>query len=225
MLIDMKKAKKFNISEIFYSIQGEGTRAGLPCVFIRFQGCELRCNWCDTPYALEIKQREQLLSFEEIIENVKKYNCNFVMFTGGEPLYHKGVNELIKWFCDNNYTVVIETNGHQPISDIDSRANFVMDIKCPSSKMDKFNNYENFKFLKKDDEVKFVIMNREDFDFAVDIIIKYDLNKIIDNILFSPVFGVLEPLKLAEWILKENLRVRMQLQIHKYIWHPTTRGV
>lgn len=221
----MKKAKKFNISEIFYSIQGEGTRAGLPCVFIRFQGCELRCNWCDTPYALEIKQQEQLLSFEEIIKNVKKYNCNFVMFTGGEPLYHMGVNELIKWFCDNNYTVVIETNGHQPISDIDSRANFVMDIKCPSSKMDKFNNYENFKFIKKDDEVKFVIMNREDFDFAVDIIIKYDLNKIIDNILFSPVFGVLEPLKLAEWILKENLSVRMQLQIHKYIWQPTTRGV
>lgn len=221
----MTKAHKYNISEIFYSIQGEGTRVGRPCVFVRFQGCELRCDWCDTPYALEIKQKEQLMNLEEITQEVEKYECKFVMLTGGEPLYHKGVKELINWFCDNNFEVVIETNGHQSIAEIDKRANFVMDIKCPGSKMEKFNNYENFKHLKKNDEVKFVILNREDFDFAIDIIRKYELNNIVDNILFSPVFGVLEPVTLAEWILKEKINVRLQLQIHKFIWHPGKRGV
>lgn len=221
----MTERDKFNISEIFYSIQGEGTRIGLPCVFIRFQGCELRCEWCDTPYALEIKQIEKLMTSAEIIEKVNKFNTRFIMFTGGEPLNQKGVNELIKWFCDNGYNVVIETNGHQSIADIDKRACFVMDIKCPGSKMQKFNNYDNLKYLKKSDEVKFVIKDKVDFDFALEVIKKYDLNSIVGNILLSPVFGVLEPVKLAEWILSGNLNVRMQLQIHKYIWHPETRGV
>lgn len=221
----MTKNHKYNISEIFYSIQGEGSRAGRPCVFIRFQGCELRCEWCDTPYALEIKQEEKLMSLEEIIESVKKYDCSFVMFTGGESLYQKGVNQLIEWFCDNKFEVVIETNGHQSIAGVDRRANFVMDIKCPGSAMQKFNNYENFKYLKKTDEVKFVIKNGDDFDFAIEIIKNYNLNGIVDNILFSPVFGELEPVILAGWILDSKMNIRMQLQIHKFIWHPNKRGV
>ncbi len=221
----MTKNHKYNISEIFYSIQGEGSRVGRPCVFIRFQGCELRCEWCDTPYALEIKQEEKLMSLEEIIKSVKKYNCSFVMFTGGEPLYQKGVNQLIEWFCDNKFEVVIETNGHQSIAGVDRRANFVMDIKCPGSAMQKFNNYDNFKYLKKTDEVKFVIKNRDDFDFAIEIIKNYNLNGIVDNILFSPVFGELEPVILAGWILDSKKNIRMQLQIHKFIWHPNKRGV
>lgn len=221
----MTKDLKYNISEIFYSIQGEGTRVGRPCVFIRFQGCELRCDWCDTPYALEIKKEEKLMTFEEIIESVRKYDCPFVMFTGGEPLYHKGVNELIKWFCDNEFEVVIETNGHQSIAGIDKRANFVMDIKCPGSTMQKFNNFENLRYLKKTDEVKFVIKNREDFDFAIEVIRKYNINEIVNNVLFSPVFGELDPEILAKWILEIKMNIRMQLQIHKIIWHPNTRGV
>jgi len=221
----MPKIHKYNISEIFYSIQGEGTRVGRPCVFIRFQGCELRCEWCDTPYALDIKHKEKQMSFEEIIKCVKKYNCSFVMFTGGEPLYHKGAGELIEWFCENNFEVVIETNGHQSIAAVDRRANIVMDIKCPGSAMQKFNNYDNLKYLKKTDEVKFVIKDREDFDFAVEIIKKYKINEIVDNILFSPVFGKLEPVILAGWILDKKMNIRMQLQIHKFIWHPETRGV
>lgn len=221
----MTKNHKYNISEIFYSIQGEGSRAGRPCVFIRFQGCELRCEWCDTPYALEIKQEEKLMSLEEIIESVEKYDCSFVMLTGGEPLYQKGVNQLIEWFCDNKFEVVIETNGHQSIAAVDRRANFVMDIKCPGSAMQKFNNYDNIKYLKKTDEVKFVIKSREDFDFSIEIIKKYNLNEIVDNILFSPVFRELEPVILAGWILDSKMNIRMQLQIHKFIWHPNKRGV
>lgn len=221
----MTKNHKYNISEIFYSIQGEGSRAGRPCVFIRFQGCELRCEWCDTPYALEIKQEEKLMSLEEIIESVKKYDCSFVMLTGGEPLYQKGVNQLIERFCDNKFEVVIETNGHQSIAAVDRRANFVMDIKCPGSAMQKFNNYDNIKYLKKTDEVKFVIKNREDFDYSIEIIKKYNLNEIVDNILFSPVFRELEPVILAGWILDSKMNIRMQLQIHKFIWHPNKRGV
>ena len=221
----MTKNHKYNISEIFYSIQGEGSRAGRPCVFIRFQGCELRCEWCDTPYALEIKQEEKLMSLEEIIESVEKYDCSFVMLTGGEPLYQKGVNQLIERFCDNKFEVVIETNGHQSIAAVDRRANFVMDIKCPGSAMQKFNNYDNIKYLKKTDEVKFVIKSREDFDFSIEIIKKYNLNEIVDNILFSPVFRELEPVILAGWILDSKMNIRMQLQIHKFIWHPNKRGV
>ena len=221
----MTKNHKYNISEIFYSIQGEGSRAGRPCVFIRFQGCELRCEWCDTPYALEIKQEEKLMSLEEIIESVEKYDCSFVMLTGGEPLYQKGVNQLIEWFCDNKFEVVIETNGHQSIAAVDRRANFVMDIKCPGSAMQKFNNYDNIKYLKKTDEVKFVIKSREDFDFSIELIKKYNLNEIVDNILFSPVFRELEPVILAGWILDSKMNIRMQLQIHKFIWHPNKRGV
>jgi len=216
---------KLNISEIFYSIQGEGTRAGLPCVFIRLQGCNLRCSWCDTPYALEIKQVEKMMTFDEVILEVEKYKCNFIEFTGGEPLQQSQVIELINYFANNDKTVAIETNGYYSFSNLDPKVIKIMDIKCPGSKMQKFNNFENLKYLTKKDEIKFVVLDRLDFDFALDIINKYNLENIVDTILFSPVFGKCQPADLADWILSTRKNYRLQLQIHKFIWHPDTRGV
>lgn len=221
----MNLNKTLNISEIFYSIQGEGTRAGLPCVFIRLQGCNFRCSWCDTPYALEIKQKEKIMTLGEIIQEVSKYNCDFVEFTGGEPLQQTEVVELINYFANQNKVVAIETNGYHSFQHIDSRVIKIMDIKCPGSNMHKFNNFDNLKYLNKSDEIKFVVLNRQDFDYALDIIEKYNLESLVDTILFSPVFGKSEPVELAKWILSSNKKIRMQLQIHKYIWHPDTRGV
>lgn len=214
-----------NISEIFYSIQGEGTRAGLPCVFIRLQGCNLRCSWCDTPYALEIKQEANLMTFAEIIKKVEQFNCNFIEFTGGEPLQQNEVIELINHFANQGKTVAIETNGFHSFAEIDSRVIKIMDIKCPGSKMHKFNNYNNIKYLNHIDEIKFVVLDKDDFEFASNIIEEYKLEQIVDTILFSPVFGKCQPIDLANWILATRKNYRMQLQMHKYIWHPDTRGV
>lgn len=216
---------KLNISEIFYSIQGEGSRAGLPCVFVRLQGCNLRCSWCDTPYALEIKQEEKLLTLEQIISEVEQYNCNFIEFTGGEPLQQTKVVDLINYFANSGKTVAIETNGYYSFSYIDPKVIKIMDIKCPGSKMQKFNNFDNLKYLTKNDEIKFVVLDKADFDFALNIINKYNLEKIVGTILFSPVFGKCEPIDLANWILSTRKNYRLQLQMHKYIWHPDTRGV
>ncbi len=216
---------KLNISEIFYSIQGEGTRAGLPCVFIRLQGCNLRCSWCDTPYALEINQEEKPMTFAEIISAVEQYNCNFIEFTGGEPLQQTAVVDLINYFANMGKIVAIETNGYHSFSDIDHRVIKIMDIKCPGSKMQKFNNFNNLKFLTNNDEIKFVVIDKSDFDYALEIVTKYKLEEIVDTILFSPVFGKCQPVDLANWILSTRKNYRMQLQMHKFIWHPDTRGV
>lgn len=219
-------ANKFlNISEIFYSIQGEGTRAGLPCVFIRLQGCNFRCSWCDTPYALDTSHQESLLSFQQIIDSVLKFNCNFIEFTGGEPLLQPSVIDLINFFANSGYIVAIETNGTQSFANIDPKVVKIMDIKCPSSKMFRFNNFENFNFLNKNDELKFVVQDFDDFQYALRIISEYSLDNIVDNILFSPVFGLCEPKDLANWILSAHKSFRLQLQLHKFIWHPNTRGV
>lgn len=216
---------KLNISEIFYSIQGEGTRAGLPCVFIRLQGCNFRCSWCDTPYALEIKQEEKLMTFAEIISEIEQYNCNFIEFTGGEPLQQRAVVDLINYFANKEKTVAIETNAYHSFAPIHKRVIKIMDIKCPGSKMEKFNNFNNLQYLTKNDEIKFVVLDKNDFDFALETIKKYKLEEIVDTILFSPVFGKCQPIDLANWILSTHKNYRMQLQIHKYIWHPNTRGV
>jgi len=216
---------KLNISEIFYSIQGEGTRAGLPCVFIRLQGCNLRCSWCDTPYALEINQIEKTMTFAEIISEVEQYNCNFIEFTGGEPLQQTAVVDLINYFANKGKTIAIETNGYHSFSNIDQKVIKIMDIKCPGSKMQKFNNFNNLQHLTKNDEIKFVVLDKSDFDYALEIVNKYKLEAIVDTILFSPVFGKCQPVDLANWILSTRKNYRMQLQMHKFIWHPDTRGV
>jgi 7-carboxy-7-deazaguanine synthase len=215
----------FNISEIFYSIQGEGTRAGLPCVFVRFQRCKLRCRWCDTPYALKFKGEGISLSAKEIIEKIEKFHCNLIQITGGEPLHQENTIPFMKELCNLKYSVMLETGGSEDISEIDKRVVKIMDLKCPGSKMLKFNNYENIKYLNKKDEIKFVIADKNDFDWAVDTVNKYRLTEKVSAVLFSPVFQSLKPEKLAAWILKSNLPLRLQLQIHKYIWDPNKRGV
>jgi len=209
------------INEIFHSIQGEGTNAGLPCVFIRLTYCNLRCTYCDTEYAFH---EGEDFSIEDIIEKVKSYGCKLVEVTGGEPLVQENSLGLMKQLCDEGFEVMLETGGSLPIEMVDSRVNIIMDLKCPSSGMMEKNLYENINFLKPMDEVKFVIGNREDYDWAKKIIEENDLlNKC--NILFSTVFGSLSQDELAGWILKDKLKVRFQLQLHKYIWDPDKRGV
>lgn len=209
------------VNEIFYSIQGESTMAGLPCVFIRLTHCNLRCSYCDTEYAFF---EGTDFSVSEIISEVNKYGCNLVEITGGEPLLQKEVHILMKELCDMGFQVMIETGGSLPIKEIDKRVKVIIDLKCPSSKMSDKNLYENIFSLKQDDEIKFVIGNREDYDWSNDLIHKYSLTeKCI--VLFSNVFSELKPIHLAEWILTDKLKVRFQMQMHKYIWNPAKRGV
>ncbi len=209
------------VNEIFYSIQGEGTLSGLPCVFIRLTSCNLRCSYCDTEYAF---YEGKNLSVKEIIESIKKYNCNLVEVTGGEPLVQKESSDLMKNLCDAGYRVLLETSGSLSIENIDERVKIIMDLKTPSSLMEKKNLYENINFLKPGDEIKFVIGNKEDYEWSKKIIRKYNIDNKCE-ILFSTVFGKLENKKLSEWILKDNLTVRLQLQLHKYIWEPERKGV
>lgn len=223
----MKEAEnlEFNVNEIFYSIQGEGSRAGMPCVFVRFQGCLLRCTWCDTPYALDRKKTETIMTAREILDKAKSNNCKFLMLTGGEPLEQEYIGEFTKLAADEGYEVVIETNGQQDIGKVDERSVKILDLKCPGSKMHKKNDYSNIDKLTKKDEVKFVVKHREDYVFAKDLCEKYNLYNRVSEVLFSPVFEDLEPVELANWILEDSLPARMQLQLHKFIWEPDTRGV
>ena len=209
------------VNEIYHSIQGESSKSGLPCVFVRLTYCNLRCTYCDTEYAFYEGEDK---SIEKILNEVKKYNCKLVEVTGGEPLVQKETLELMKRLCNEGFDVMLETGGSLPIKDIDERVLIIMDLKCPSSKMEKKNLYENISFLKPADELKFVIGNREDYDWSKKIISEYDL-KDKSKILFSVVFGELEPVSLVNWIIEDKLDVRYQLQMHKYIWHPETKGV
>lgn len=210
------------VNEIYYSVQGESTAAGLPCVFVRLTYCNLRCTYCDTEYAFYDGKD---LSISDIIDEVKKYNCNLVEITGGEPLAQMDeCLELMKQLCDYGFKVMIETSGSLTIKDMDPRVKIIMDLKCPSSGMVKKNLYDNINYLKPTDELKFVIGNREDYDWTLDIINKYKLTNKCE-ILFSVVFGKLEPVQLVNWILEDNLKVRFQLQMHKFIWHPEKKGV
>lgn len=195
--------------------------AGLPCIFIRLTHCNLRCSYCDTEYAFF---EGTDFSVSEIISEVNKYGCNLVEITGGEPLLQKEVHVLMKELCDLGFQVMIETGGSLPIKEIDKRVKIIMDLKCPSSEMSDKNLYENIISLKQADEIKFVIGNREDYDWSKYLIHKYSLTeKCI--VLFSNVYSDLEPIHLAEWILTDKLKVRFQMQIHKYIWNPAKRGV
>jgi len=209
------------ITEIFFSIQGESTYAGLPCVFVRFTGCPLRCSWCDTAYAFyEGTER----SLESILNEVEHYDCRLVEITGGEPLAQGEAHGLITALADRGYTVLIETSGAIDLAPVDPRAILIMDLKCPGSGMEERNRWSNLSLLKPHDEVKFVIKDRADYDWAVGIIRRYSLSDRL-RVLLSPVFGELEPQALADWILADRLRVRFQLQVHKLIWDPAMRGV
>ncbi len=209
------------VNEIFYSIQGESSHMGRPCVFVRLTYCNLRCTYCDTEYAFE---EGTPLSVEEIVQKVESYGCRLVEVTGGEPLMQQEVHVLMKDLCERGFEVLLETGGSLDISQVDSRVRKIMDFKTPSSGMQKKNLYENVRFLSKPDEVKFVIGDRQDFDWSLQIIREYGLDRRC-GLLMSPVFGVLEPATLASWVLESRLPVRFQLQMHKYIWEPATRGV
>jgi 7-carboxy-7-deazaguanine synthase len=216
-LIDMLK-----INEIYHSIQGESTSAGRTCVFIRLTYCNLRCTYCDTEYAF---YEGKDMSVQQVIDEIEKYKCKLVEITGGEPLVQMDeCIDLMHKLCDLGYEVMIETGGSLSIKEIDSRVKIIMDLKCPSSGMEKKNLYENVQYLKSTDELKFVIGNREDYEWSVEKLNKYHLQGKCE-ILFSVVFGELEPVDLVNWILEDKLDVRFQLQMHKYIWHPETKGV
>lgn len=209
------------VNEIFYSIQGESTFAGLPCVFVRLTYCNLRCSYCDTEYAFyEGKDK----SINEILGEVKNYNCNLVEVTGGEPLFQKESFELLTKLCDLGYTVLLETSGSISIENVDKRVIIIMDLKTPSSKMEKKNKYSNINYLKPNDEVKFVIGDRNDYEWAKNIINIYNLTSKC-KVLMGVVFNELSNLDLAKWILEDKLNVRFQIQLHKYIWPPEMKGV
>ncbi len=209
------------VNEIYYSIQGESSKAGLPCVFIRLTYCNLRCTYCDTEYAF---YNGKDFSITGIIEQVKKYQCNLVEVTGGEPLFQEECYELLHQLCEEGFEVMLETGGSLPVKEVDKRVKIIMDLKCPSSGMIKKNLYENIDYLKPQDEVKFVIGNREDYEWSKEIINKFNLDKKC-AVLISPVFGKIDFVDIVNWILSDNLNVRFQLQIHKFIWEPDRKGV
>jgi 7-carboxy-7-deazaguanine synthase len=209
------------ITEIFFSIQGESSYAGCPCVFVRLTGCPLRCGWCDTAYAFHEGTERSL---DSVLSEVERYGWRLVEVTGGEPLAQADVHDFITALADRGYTVLVETSGAIDIARVDSRAILIMDLKCPGSGMEARNRWSNISLLKPDDEVKFVIRDRTDYDWAVTIVRQYDLSS-RHRILLSPVFGELEPQTLAEWILADRLPVRFQLQLHKLIWDVAARGV
>ncbi len=211
------------IAEIFRSIQGESTYAGLPCTFVRTAGCSLRCAGCDTDYALS-EDSGQEISIDTILKRVQELGVDLVEITGGEPLDQPETPELCQKILDLGYTVLLETNGSRPIETLPSAVIKIMDIKTPSSHMSDHNLWSNLEHLSEHDEIKFVIGTHKDFYWSVDICRKHDL---FDRcaILFSPLFDKINPRDLAQWILQDQISVRMQLQLHKYIWSPTRRGV
>jgi len=210
------------INEIFHSIQGESRRAGEPCVFVRLTACDLRCSWCDTPYAFyEGKKR----SVEDVVAEVERYRCPLVEVTGGEPLLQEDVYPLMEQLLERGHTVMIETGGHRSIARVPADVLKIVDVKCPGSGESHRNHWENLDRLGERDEAKFVIKDRADYEYAKDVIARHDLAHKAGAILLSPVHGALDPRVLSEWILADGLPVRLQLQIHKIIWSPETRGV
>lgn len=205
---------QLRIHEIFYSLQGESTRMGLPTVFVRLTGCPMRCVYCDTDYAFKGGEQMQL---EDIIAQVKQYQTPYVTVTGGEPLAQKQCLELLKVLCDEGFDVSLETGGAITIENVDQRVSVILDVKTPASGELENYHWENMAMIKPSDEVKFVLMHENDYDWAKTILSQYQLSDKA-TVLFSPVYDSLPPAKLAEWILRDKLDVRMQLQMHKILW-------
>jgi len=210
------------VFEIYASIQGESTHTGLPCVFVRLAACDLRCAWCDTPYAFTGGRK---MSIEEVIAAVDALKIKLVELTGGEPLLQAEAPALMERLIERGYTVLLETGGHIPIDAVPDEVVTIMDVKCPGSGEASKNCWPNIDQLSQRDEVKFVIADRADFDFACGIVSKYHLSDRVAAVLFSPVHGVLPPADLAKWMLETGVPARLQLQSHKYIWSPEARGV
>jgi 7-carboxy-7-deazaguanine synthase len=210
------------INEIFHSIQGESTHSGRPCVFVRLTACDLRCSWCDTPYAFAEGGR---MSLDEVIAQVGAFACNLVEITGGEPLLQRDVYPLMDRLLAGGHTVMLETGGHISIEKVPPQVVKIVDVKCPGSGESDRVYWRNLDLLAAHDEVKFVIRDRADYEFARDVLRRHDLGGRAAAVLFSPVHGVLDPRDLAGWILEDKLDVRLQLQAHKYIWGADVRGV
>jgi 7-carboxy-7-deazaguanine synthase len=210
------------VNEIFHSIQGESTHSGRRCVFVRLTACDLRCSWCDTSYAFHEGSKA---SVEEVVERVKAFECPVVEITGGEPLLQKDVYPLMQRLLAEGLTVMVETGGHLSVEQVPEGVIRVMDVKCPGSGESHRVDWSNLERLRPSDEVKFVIRDRVDYEFAREVAARHHLAERTAAVLFSPVHGVIEPRALAEWILEDRLPVRLQLQAHKYIWDPATRGV
>ncbi len=209
------------INEIFYSIQGESTYAGRPCVFVRLTYCNLRCTYCDTEYAF---YRGLERSIDEILEEVSTYRCRLVEVTGGEPLIQRETTQLLERLLEEGYEVLLETSGAWPVEDVPDGVRIVMDLKTPGSGMVASNRWQNLQHLDSDDEIKFVLCDRADYEWARGVIGEHDLT-VHHSVLLSPSYDELDPRLLSEWVLADGLPVRVQLQIHKFIWSPSARGV
>jgi 7-carboxy-7-deazaguanine synthase len=216
------KVPTLTVNEIYQSIQGESTFAGLPCVFIRLTFCDLRCSWCDTEYAFYEGNK---MSLDEILAEVDKFDCPLVELTGGEPLLQPASPALMTKLLEKGYQVLLETAGHRDISVVDRRVVRIMDLKCPDSGMSDKNRWENIPGLTANDEVKCVIASRADYEWAREKVLQYDLPDKVRAVLFSAVFGRIEPRQIVDWILADKLPVRFQLQMHKFIWDPKKKGV
>jgi 7-carboxy-7-deazaguanine synthase len=201
-----------NITEIFYSLQGEAKEVGIPTVFVRLTGCPLRCNYCDTAYAFK---GNNPLSIQHILDEVAQYSAQYVCVTGGEPMAQSNCLKLLDSLINHGYNVSMETSGSIDITPVNSKVSIVMDIKTPSSTEEHQNRYENLPILKRKDQLKFVIASRSDFDWCTEIL---DNHEVESEILFSPVYESLKPVELAEWILEKKLNVRLQVQLHKLLW-------
>ncbi len=205
------------VNEIFYSIQGESTRAGRPCVFVRLTACDLRCSWCDTPDAFYEGRR---MSQGDVMGEVERHGCRLVEITGGEPLLQEEVYELMQRLIDRGHTVLLETGGHRPITRVPEAVIKILDVKCPGSGEADRNDWANLDRLAPHDEVKFVVKDRTDYEFARDVVCRHRLEDRCAAVLFSPVHGVLDPTTLSQWILADRLPVRVQIQLHKYLRLP-----
>jgi 7-carboxy-7-deazaguanine synthase len=210
------------INEIFHSIQGESTHSGRPCVFVRLTACDLRCSWCDTPYAFTEGRK---MSLDEVVSQVETYGCPLVEITGGEPLLQRDVYPLMQRLLDSGRTVMVETGGHLSIGEVPAPVVKIVDVKCPGSSESHRNHWANLDLLAPHDEVKFVLKDRADYEFARDVVERHRLPGRVAAVLFSPVHGVLDAKALAAWMLKDRLEVRLQLQTHKFIWGADVRGV
>ena len=210
------------VNEIYESIQGESTWAGLPCVFVRLTGCDLRCTYCDTVYAFHEGKRRGM---DEVLAETLGYDCPLVELTGGEPLLQRTALPLMTALCDAGRTVLIETGGAHDISKIDPRVHRIMDLKTPGSGECGRNFWANIDCLTLRDEVKFVIDSREDYEWSRQQVCDRALLQRVNAVLFSPVFGKIDPAAIVHWMLEDRLQVRFQLQLHKFIWEPKARGV
>jgi 7-carboxy-7-deazaguanine synthase len=210
------------VHEIYLSVQGESTYVGCPCVFVRLTACDLRCRWCDTTYAFTGGRK---MSIDDVVSEVERHGCRLVEITGGEPLLQQDVGPLAERLIERGHTILVETGGHLPIDVLPDGVRAIVDVKCPGSGEAGRMHWPNLDVLSTRDEVKFVIADRADFEYAEDVVRRHKLTERAGAVLFSPVHGVLAPDELAAWILAARLSVRLQLQAHKYIWGAEARGV